>query len=157
MAVTARGTGAAIEGGAELERMLKGLEGKASKKIVRSAVTQAAKIPMARIKANFVSMVGGAMGRLLSSNLQSRAWRRQRSGSFARFISLKPNVPDFEHIAADGKRTYVPAAIELGHDDVAPIPAMRSGAEATKEQTERRMFRLITAGVLRYARTKRAG
>lgn len=156
MAVSVRGTGAALEGGPELDRMLKGLGGKAGKKIVRSAVTQAIKIPMARIKANFISMVGGDMGLLLSSNLQSRAWRRQRSGSFARYISLKPNVPGFEHVAADGKRTYIPAAIELGHDDVAPVPAMRVGAEATKEQTERRLFRLITAGILRFARTKRA-
>lgn len=146
------GMGAALKGGPALDRMLKGLQKKDAKKIVRSAVTKAIKIPMAAMKSNAIAMVGGEMGSLLASNVQSRAFKRQRPGSFARFLSLKPNVPGFIHRSADGREYYIPAAIEFGHDDVAPIPFMRAAADSTRAKTIKRTTDLIKAGILRHAK-----
>lgn len=156
MAVSIRGSGVAIDGGAELDRMLKGLGGKAGKAIVRKAVTAGGNIVKAAVEQNAPSMVGGEMGRLIGRNIQVRAYRRQRSGSYARFLSIKANVPEFDHVTASGTRHYIPADIEFGHDDVAPIPFMRRSAESTKKRAETRVFRLIQADVLRYARQNTA-
>ncbi|HEG43241.1 MAG TPA: hypothetical protein ENH94_04240 [Phycisphaerales bacterium] len=146
------GTGAALKGGARLERMLKGLEKKDARKIVRSAVTQGIKIPMRAMKSNAVSMVGGEMGALINSNIQSRAFKRQRPGSFARFLSLKPNVPGFIHRTKDGQEYYIPAQVEFGHDDVAPIPFMRAAADSTRAKTIKRTSDLIIRGILKHAK-----
>ncbi len=144
-----------IQGGAKLDRMLAGLANKAAKKIVRSTVTQAIKIPKTQMASNAKTMIGGKMGSKIASSVQARAHKKQRPGSYARFVSLKTGIPEFIHTAKDGKQTYIPAAIEFGHDDVAPIPFARDAVDTTRARTVKRTKDLITAGILRHAKANR--
>ncbi len=137
-----------LEGADILERKLKALEAKTAKKIVRKAVRAGAKPVLQAAKANAANMVGGTMGRLIKKNIKIRAFRKQRRGSFGVGIQTAPDVPEFIHInKGDGKRQYIPAAIEYGHDNVPAIPFMRKAADEKLKGSAKIIGREIAAGI----------
>ena len=128
----------ALQGGAALEAKLKRLGGPESKKIIKKAVRVGAKVVLKAARANAKSMVGGDMGKLISRNLQVRAHKKQRRGSYIVGVQIKPGVDEFVHKPeSGGGQTYIPAAIEYGHDGpggehVAAVPFMRKASDTTK-------------------------
>ena len=127
-----------LQGGKELDRKLKTLGTKVGKKVVRTAVRAGAKVELEVSKANATSMVGGDMGSLIAKNLAVRAFKKQRKGSYGVSTIIKPN-DKFVYIAKvhskyPGGRTYIPAAIEFGHDNARPIPFRRNAADSTKNK-----------------------
>jgi HK97 gp10 family phage protein len=129
-----------IKGAVEFERKLAALPTKVSKKIVRQAVRTAGKVTVEKTKQNAQTLVGGKMGQLLAKNTQIRAFRRQKRGQYGMAVSIKTGVDDFIHIAKKSKypsgRTYIPFAIEYGHDNAAAIPFMRNAADSTREKVK---------------------
>lgn len=146
-----------IENAQAVQNALDSFEKKVSKKIVRQGVRAAWKPLLDRAKANAMSNVGGTMGRLISKNLQLRAWRRQKKGQYAMYVRIKAGVPEFIGYTKGsafsitskkqivGSRAYIPAAIEYGHafpyrggkganKDVAAIPFMRPALDAILPQ-----------------------
>jgi len=133
-----------VEGGKELERKLKALERKTAKKVVRKAVRKSLAPVLKAGKANAKTMIGGEMGPLIARHLALRAFKKQRRGSYAmtcRIKTGKEGTPaEFVHITKEGKRYFIPAAIEYGHalpgrggakhKDVAAIPFMRTASDA---------------------------
>lgn len=124
-----------LQGDKELERTLLSLERKVAKKVIRKAGRKAMKPILGSAKQNARTMVGGTMGTLLATGLILRAFRRQRRSSYGLNIRLKAAIKEFIHIAKDGTRYYIPAAIEYGHDSAAAIPFMRAAFEANKGKT----------------------
>ena len=140
-----------IEGGKELKRKLLNIANKTGKKIVRQAVRKSLKPIQETAKANARNMVGGNMGRLLSKNVILRALRKQRTGQYAMNVRLRTGIPEFIHRAVRSKypggATYIPAAIEYGHDNVAAIPFMRVAADRKTPVAERIMHAELKAGI----------
>jgi HK97 gp10 family phage protein len=123
-----------LEGVRPLAEKLARLEQTVGKKIVKKAVTKGAAVVRKAARSNAKSMVGGTMGGLLAKNIASLAYKKQRRGSHARWVGVKSGVDEFVHVSRRGKRSYIPAAIEFGHDNAAAIPFTRSAAESHGER-----------------------
>jgi len=147
-----------IEGGAELERKLGAIESQTAKKIVRKAVREGLKPTHRAAKANAQSMVGGNMGALIAQNLQLRVMKKKRPNSYAMNVRPKPGVDEFVHIAKKSKyaggRTFIPAAIEYGHDNVPAIPFMRQAADKTLRWAHLIVAKVLKQGIEVVAKSK---
>ena len=109
------------------------LETKASKKIIRKAVRDTAKVVQKEMKTNAKSIVGGMMGRLIARHIKVRAQKKQKRGSFGVNVWIDPKANDeFVHITKDGRRHYIPTAIEWGHGQAKEISFMRRAWDKTK-------------------------
>jgi len=142
---------AVLEGGKELERKLVKLGTTTGKKIVRSALRKGGNVILKTTKQNARAMVGGNMGALIAKNLQQRAAKKQRSGSYRLLIQLKP-VPEFTHIAKrhsnyPDRTTFIPAAIEYGHDNAAAIPFMRAAFHSERDNAQRTVVDTMWAAI----------
>lgn len=149
-----------LEGGKDLERKLAALEKKVAKKVVRKAVRAAQKPVLTAIKANARSMVGGHMGGLIASNVVLRAQKKQRRGSYAMNVRLKgesEGAPaELIHVTKEGKRHFIPAAIEFGHGpgkEQVAIPFGRSAADSTRAETLRILAAELKKGIEQVAKT----
>lgn len=127
-----------VTGAKEIERALAAMPDKIARKMVRKGVRLAGKVTLQKTKQNAQTLVGGKMGALLAKNVQIRAWRRQRRGMYGMSVRLKTGIDEFIHLAVNSKypsgRTYIPFAIEYGHDNAAPIPFMRNAADSTRDR-----------------------
>jgi hypothetical protein len=139
------------------------LEDKVAKKIVKDATRDGAKNTLKKIKSNAKSMVGGNMGALLARHAKIIVFKHQRKGSWGVQIGMKSGVPEFDYYPigasssltgrkATGKKSYIPAAIEYGHDEARPIPYIRAAWAVTKMQDIRIMGRLLKQGIEREAK-----
>jgi len=118
----------------ELEKKLLKLETKTSKKIVRKAIRDAAKILLKQMKVNAKTMVGGNMGNLIAKHLKTKAPKRQRRGEFALNVGTESKANElFVHITKAGKRHFIPSAIEFGHGNAKPIPYMKDAWDKKKK------------------------
>tara|TARA_Y100000310_G_scaffold160622_1_gene160387 strand:- start:1662 stop:2135 length:474 start_codon:yes stop_codon:yes gene_type:complete len=152
-----------LEGAAELEKTLLRLEKKTAKKVVRKAVRAGAKPTLTTAKNNAASMVGGKMGALIKKNIVIKAYKKQRSGSFALAVRMRSGVAEFIHITADGERYYIPMAIEYGHalpgaggsksKDVVAVPFMRNAIGIGIPQAKRIIKNEIVKGINQLAKT----
>ena len=137
------------------DKQLKNLERKVAKKIVKTATRVAAKNTLKSIKANANSMIGGEMRTLIAKNAKIIVFKHQRKGSWGVQIGMKAGVPEFVDYSKVGKRNYIPAAIEFGHDNSKPIPYIRKAWDKTKKQDIRILGKELKKGIEREA--KRAG
>lgn len=151
-----------LEGFEGLDRKLVNLERKTAKKIVRQSTREAAKVTLNQVKANAKTMVGGNMGALLAKHAKVIVFKHQRRGSYGVQIGMKPNVPDFDYwpVGASssltsrkttGKKSYIPAAIEYGHDNARPIPFIRRAFETTKARSVKVLGESLKTGIEREA------
>ena len=147
----------------QLERQLKGLEKKTAKKIVRKATREAAKVTLKQVKSNAKTMVGGNMGGLLARFAKVVVFKHQRKGSYGVQIGMKPGVPQFDYwpIGASssltgrrttGKKSYIPAAIEYGHDNARPIPYIRRAFQSAKRRAIKTLGQQLKQGIEREAK-----
>jgi HK97 gp10 family phage protein len=147
-----------LEGFEKLDRQLNTLPKKVAKKIVRTATRKAAKVTLNKVKSNAKTMVGGNMGGLLSKYAKIIVFKHQRRGSYGLQIGMKPDVPQFDYwpVGASsslttrrttGKKSYIPAAIEYGHDNARPIPFIRSAFETTKAKAVQTLGRELKSGI----------
>lgn len=108
---------------------------KTTRETVKNTVLPAA-------KRNAAGMVGGRMGALIAKALTVRAMVRMRKGHYGAKVLIKAN-PKFIHETADGRRSFIPKAIEYGHahpgrggknapKDVGPIPFLRKAFDANR-------------------------
>ena len=120
-----------LTGAVEFENALKLLEKKVSKKIVRKAVRKGMKPVLKRAKSNAKTMVGGNMGDLIAANLKIRSPKKQKRGQFLLTTRVVEHE-QFVHINQDGRRHFIPAAIEFGHGDnkeQIALPYMRNASD----------------------------
>jgi len=147
-----------LEGFERFDRKLQGLEKKLAKKIVKKATREAAKVTLKKEKTNAKAMVGGKLGNLIAKNMKVIVFKHQRRGSFGVQIGIKSNVPQFDHYPVgassdlstrktSGKKSYIPAALEYGHDNAKPIPFIRSAWEATKARAVHVLGRNLKTGI----------
>ncbi len=142
-----------------LDAQLQALETKVAKGIIRTAVREGGKNTLKKVKANAQSMVGGNMGMLLAKHAKIIVFGHQRRGSYGIQIGMKPKVPEFDYyrkgsqtgvdFSGGGKigkttgKSYIPAAIEYGHDNARPIPFIRSAWAATKDGDVKIMAKVL--------------
>ena len=142
-----------IHGDKELMAKLDSLPRKMEKKVIRSAVRVTQKVMVPVAKANARSMVGGAMGDLIARNIQVRAARKQRRGSYVVNVQIKKGIEGLR--SPTGRQHYIPAAIEYGHmagpTYVPPIPFKRAAAESTANERMRVFREQLRIGLLREA------
>lgn len=128
----------------ELEKKLLKLERKTSKKIVRKAIRNAARILLKEMKSNAKTMVGGNMGKLIARHLKTRAVKKQRRGEFALNVGTDPKQNElFIDITKKGKRNFIPSAIEFGHGNAKPIPFMTSAWDKKKKSVLQKLLKNI--------------
>lgn len=144
--------GIELQGEKVLMRKLDRLEKTTAKKIVRSAARKGSAVIRKATKSNAKGMVGGEMGTLISKNTITRAYKKQRRGSYAIFTGMRPGVDEFVHIAKGkskyrDKHTYIPSAIEYGHDNAAAIPFMRSAFDSKGEAAKQTTISEIGRGI----------
>lgn len=126
--------GIVITGMKELERKFKELDAKVAKKIVRKSVRAGAKVAQRKAKENARTMVGGNMGRLIAKYLKLLVWRRQRPGAYGMGLTISEKGNDvFVVTSKDGRRNYIPHAIEFGH-------ALPGGGRARAKAKRRRQW-----------------
>ena len=152
-----------LQGFEGLDKKLLNLERKVAKKIVSTATREAAKVPLMKVKANALSMIGRSMGKLIAKNAKVIVFKHQRKGSYGVQIGMKPNVPQFDYwpIGSNsnltnrrttGKKSYIPAALEYGHGNARPIPYIRAAWAATKNNAVRKMASELKKGIEREAK-----
>lgn len=143
------------KGFAKLETKLTKLLPATAKKVVRKAVRKGAKPVQKAGRENAVSMVGGEMGALLKKHLIIRAFKKQRRGQFGVQVRLRPEVAEFVEVSKDGKRNYIPSAIEYGHISaggfVGPIPFMRTASDTQLANAAAIIKAEIITGILKAA------
>jgi len=153
--------GMTLKGGKELEKKLLRLETKVARKVVRKAVRKSLKPEHVASKSNARSMVGGSMGALIARNMQLRAFKKQKKGSYGMSVKIKSDVPEFVAESSSGKRNYIPSAIEYGHAApgdaggtkiVAANPFMRAAADPWKKVGVAIFNREIKKGIDEVAR-----
>lgn len=122
-----------IEGLVGLNRALDNLEVKVQKKVLRTALRSGAKGILRAVRAAAYLMVGGQMGALLAQSLYVGA--KQRGRKFrAKRIQMGVYLAEQAAFREPGGKYYIPAHIEMGHGNAAPIPWMGYGTDAVKEQ-----------------------
>jgi len=163
------GIGVQVTGLKELNRVLLRLERKDGRAVVRDALRIATQPVQNVTKICAKRMVGGKMGDLLSRNIIVRAAKRKRPHEYRLLVMTKPDVPEFVGYSkgsassikskklVSGTRYYIPAAIEFGHafpgrggsgaKDIAPIPFMRSAADAKEDESRRLFIYRINQGI----------
>ena len=120
-----------IDGLDHIDQQLRTLPIKAQKKVVRTAVRAALKPMQTEARRNAVSMVGGEMGALLNKHIVIKAPKRQKiKGNYLLRDTLREGVEEFDHVSQEGKMSYIPSAIEYGHDSAQPIPFMRKASDS---------------------------
>ncbi|MFH1731834.1 MAG: hypothetical protein ABIF82_09315 [Planctomycetota bacterium] len=124
-----------LSGGKELDAKLMSL-GRKGKTIMAAAVKKGLLPIRPRAKSNARQMVGGNMGSLFAKALIVRAVKSRRGAYVMARLGLSKDYNDhFVSISkATGKRHYIPAAIEYGHDNAAAIPFQRRAADAGREE-----------------------
>jgi len=152
----AEGFSVDIRGLKELDRKLRALDRRVKGKLTRSAVKHGAGVIKDQAKSNAISMVGGEMGSLIEKNLQVRAFKKQRRGSYGVAVKLKSGEIGFIWITQDGTREYIPAAIEFGHEGgwnqanptfVPAIPFARAAFDSKVRLAERTIARILGLGL----------
>lgn len=148
-----------IEGAAALEKKLLALAKTVGKKIVRKAVRSGAKPVLRAAKSAAISNVGGAMGALISKHIVTRAFKKQRRGQFGVSTRMRAGVPELVDSSLSRKRSYIPFAIEFGHEDraggfVPAIPFMRVAFDATRRLSEKAVALEFKKGILLAAKTR---
>lgn len=144
------------------DKKLKQLETKVARVIVKKATRDGAKNTLKQVKANAKTMVGGKMGALLAKYAKVIVFKHQRKGSWGVQIGMKSGVQEFDYwpVGASsslssrkttGKKSYIPAAIEYGHDNASPIPFIRSAWDRTKKQDVNIMARRLREEIEREA------
>jgi len=152
-----------LEGFEKLDRQLLNLERKTAKKIVLKSTREGAKVILKKVKSNAKSMVGGNMGGLLAKYAKVIVFKHQRRGSYGMQIGMKPNVPEFDYWPVGssssltsrkttGKKSYIPAALEYGHDNAKPIPFYRAAWNASKKKAVSTLARELKKGIEREAK-----
>lgn len=126
-----------LEGGKELDAKLLKIERKTAKKIVKTAVRASTKPPLQAVRGNARGMIGGTIGSLIAKNTKALVFKFQRRGSWGMQVGIKPDVPEFVETSAEGRKNYIPAAIEYGHDEAAAIPFIRNAWDATREKARK--------------------
>ena len=136
-----------LKGFTELERKLAGLEPKIAKKVMKKSLREGAKIVQRKARINANSKVGGKMGELIAKFIKIRTWTRPRR--FYKGVSLEVSATGDDFFVDYGQRgrNYIPAAIEYGHDNVAPISFMRSAWDSTKRAVLIKTERELKTGI----------
>ena len=132
-----------VQGDKETEKALLALGKKTAKKIVKKSVRVGSKNTLKQARVNAKTRVGGQMGKALARFLTVKAYKKQRSGSFAERVMIRAD-DQFVHITKTGKRYYIPNAIEFGHVTQSGgfVPAI-SFMRAAEQQTNVISVRLI--------------
>lgn len=124
------GMGAVLVGIDPLLKKFNRFENKEYKKITRKAIRAGAKIIKKRTKQTAKSMVGGAYGKVLSSFLAVRAGTSRKKETIRVFVGFKKkakiakkdvtreNALKYTARKSSGRVTFIPSAIEYGHDIV---------------------------------------
>jgi dienelactone hydrolase len=150
------------KGAKALDKALKRLADKESRKVVRDAVKATAKADMKpAIQSNALFMVGGSMGAKIAA---AQAVRSARSRTAAKY-TVQAHDESLIHTTQGGQRYYIPAAIEFGHadpgkggsgsKDVPAIPYARQAYETTKNVSRANIERGIWKRLIRAIRKQR--
>jgi len=153
-----------LMGAKEIQRVLDNLTNKEVAKAARTACREAQKVIMLpEYKGKARAMVGGRMGSQIAAALKVRAMKVMRQGHYGVKILLD-EPEEFVYHTADGKRYFIPSAIEYGHafpgrgggrnapKHVAANPFARTAFENKKYQTHERAARLLWAKLEREIR-----
>jgi hypothetical protein len=140
-----------LKGFNSLNTVLKLLPIKVQKKVVKQATKAAAKNTKVQVQLNALRMINGEMGELIYHATKVMVFKHQRRGSWGVQIGMDPKEDRFVHHSASGKRSYIPSAIEYGHDSARPIPFIRSAWDRTKRQNVNIMSKVLRTGIEREA------
>ncbi len=153
-----------LEGDVELLRMFKRLERDVGKKIVKTALRNGAKLFQNDMAMSAVNMVGGKTGTDIAKHLVVRVLKRRPPiWGIATMIDPKSN-DIFVVFTKDGKRYYIPNAIEFGHafprrgggknapKDVMAIPFARTTFESKKDSISLSVRAEMMAGIIKTGR-----
>ena len=121
-----------IDGLKELDAKLARLPKVARKRIIRKAVKRGAAVLRKAARGNARGMVGGSTGRAIARSIATGKGRAVRGGFSVRVGPRSEDNERFQTVSAAGKQSYIPAAIEYGHDGVAANPFFRRAFDATK-------------------------
>jgi len=145
-----------LEGGAELQRKLDGLERKVSRQTIRNAIREAQKVMVEAAKISALTIVGGKMGSLIARSFALRAAKRRMArSSYSMHVLLKAN-PEFRYRTKVGREHYIPAAIEYGHGrnrEQAARPFMRRASESSRSKVLSRFTEILRQGIEAVAKT----
>lgn len=140
-----------IEGLAQLERKLKGLEPKVRNKVIRKAIRNGAKRAKERIITNIKSQG------LINTGAMLRAFQaakiRSASRSPRNLIRIGPVMPDRNDLGIpEGVKGFYPTALEYGAPHMAAKPFIRPAIDQNAETEQRKIGREIGDGIEKEAK-----
>lgn len=152
-----------LEGGSQLQARLDAMVTRVARGTVRKAVRAAQQLVMEACKTS-ANAIGGAMGPLMASLFTIKTpKRRQEKGSYSLHVLFRKGTAKragyeekgLVYEAKDGKRTFIPAAIEYGHGrnkEQAAMPFMRTAAESSRQKAFARFADVLRQGLEAAAR-----
>lgn len=161
-----------VEGAKELEKTLMGMEPKIGQGIMRKALRKAAKVFQQKMKHNAAALDStgwdsdGVVSDSISDNIVVRAMRKRRH-SYGVMSMIDPKAPNLAVTTQDGKRYYIPTAIEYGHafpgrgggknapKDVPAKPFMRPAYDSEKGKAEKVLVNELRNGIEKVGAEKR--
>ena len=137
-----------LTGGRELDAALGQLGRAVATKVAKNALAKAARVIQTRAKANARGRVGGATGKAIAKSIAVQRLKNRRGMPAAVRLGLKKADNDrFVVTSKAGKRSYIPAAIEYGHDGVPANSFMRAAFDTTKNQAVHVITTEVRAGI----------
>ena len=133
-----------FQGNKRLERIFKGLEGKAQKTLAKRAIRAATK----KLRDKMVPLVPVHTG--IAKKLTVRVARNQPRGQFGMSINT-PKRAKFVSPKGDSK-WYYPAHVELGTSRRPPTPFMRGPLKQHGPRIRDRMLRELWREILKHTR-----
>jgi len=153
--MAAAGTSMELKGGRELEAKLRELPAEVALRTGRLAVRKGAEVVRHAAQVNAVSMVGGETGEAIAEAIAVQTLRNRRGLPVAARLGIDKKTNDrFVVVSADGRRNYIPSAIEYGHDNAAAVPFMRNAWDSTKDIALQVLLSTLWDGLRREARKK---
>lgn len=143
-----------IKGAKKIERKLEKMGRTSGRKFIKKALVETNKeVVLPAVKRSATTRVGGEMGRLIAKHTKRRAFKKAKKGNAVDVvdISAKGN-DDFVVVTKDGKRKYIPFAIEFGHGSVKPNPFLRAAWREAHGRAQKLLGKKIVDGVLNAAR-----
>lgn len=151
-----------IKGAREIEEMLKTLEAKVARRVVGKALRKGAAVVRRQQIQKAITVIGGAMGTNIAGSIVVKSLKQRQRQVYRVTSMISPSNESLIYKNRNGKRYYIPTAIEYGHafpgrggtgeKDVSPIPFMRPAMEESAANAANAVIEELRNGIYKEAK-----
>ncbi len=144
-----------VIGDKETVMALNRMSDKMSRNFLAKGARRACRVFKKQIETNASSMVGGTMGAAIKAAVYVGATRKRPPRGTVNLNTMLEKDDSFVSVSKAGQRNYIPAAIEYGHDNAAPIPFGRKAFDTKKVEALNDLLDKIDDEIQKEAKKKK--